>query len=170
LALLVNFGEKSVDVERIIYDKARENGSHEFALSSRKFAPVAVFATGHLVYQALLAAKELEEEGIDVYVLNVHTIKPLDVEKIFEIAGKVKGIVTLEDHQIYGGLGSAISEVLMNFDLRKQYNLEIIPPIKFLGLQNTFGESGKPEELLKKYGMDKEAVKKAVKEFFFTII
>ncbi|GBD34355.1 1-deoxy-D-xylulose-5-phosphate synthase [bacterium HR35] len=126
---------------------------------------VAIFATGHLVYQALLAAKELEEEGIDVYVLNVHTIKPLDVEKIFEIAKKVRGIVTLEDHQVQGGMGSAISEALMNIDFQKQYGLFSVPPIKFLGLQNTFGESGKPNELIQKYGMDKEAVKKAVYEF-----
>ena len=126
---------------------------------------VAVFATGHLVYQALLAAKELEEEGIDVYVLNVHTIKPLDVEKIFEIAKKVRGIVTLEDHQVQGGMGSAISEALMNIDFQKQYEVFSVPPIKFLGLQNTFGESGKPDELIKKYKIDKEAVKEAVKSF-----
>ncbi|GIW66273.1 MAG: transketolase [Candidatus Parcubacteria bacterium] len=125
---------------------------------------IAIFVTGHLIYQALLAAKELEAEGIDVYVLNVHTIKPLDVEKIFEVAKKVKGIITLEDHQIYGGLGSAISEVLVNFDLRKQFNLEAIPPIKFLGLQNTFGESGKPNELIQKYNLDKTSVKLATKE------
>ncbi|GIW67548.1 MAG: transketolase [Candidatus Parcubacteria bacterium] len=125
---------------------------------------VAVFATGHLVYQALLAAKDLEEEGIDVYVLNVHTIKPLDVEKIFEITKKVKGIITLEDHQVQGGMGSAIGEALMNIDFQRQYGFFSIPPIKFLGLQNTFAESGNPDELIQKYGMNKEAVKRAVKE------
>ncbi|GIW65891.1 MAG: transketolase [Candidatus Parcubacteria bacterium] len=130
---------------------------------------IAIISTGHLVYQALLAAKELEKEGIDVYVLNVHTIKPLDIEKIFEIAKKVKGIVTLEDHQVYGGMGSVISETLMNFDFQKQYGIFSLPPIKFLGLQNTFGESGTPTELIQKYGMDKEAVKQGVKQIIFKI-
>lgn len=120
-------------------------------------AEIAIMATGHLVYQALLAAKELEEEGIDVCVLNVHTIKPLDEEKILEVASKVKGIVTLEDHQVHGGLGSAIAEVIVQKSKNK-------PDMIFLGLQNTFGESGKPDELIKKYGMDKEAVKNAVKK------
>jgi transketolase len=126
---------------------------------------IAIFATGHLVYQALLAAKELEEEGIGTYVLNVHTIKPLDVETIFEVANKVKGIVTVEDHQVAGGMGSAISETLMNGDLRKRYlNKDFIPPIIFIGLQDTFGESGSMQDLLKKYKMDKSAIKEAVRK------
>jgi len=116
---------------------------------------VAIFATGHLVYQALLAAKELEEEGIDTYVLDVHTIKPLDVETILEVANKVKGIVTVEDHQITGGLGSAIAEVLAK---TKPTRME------FIGLQDTFGESGNIQDLLKKYKMDKEAIKESVKK------
>lgn len=117
-------------------------------------AEIAIMATGHLVYQALLAAKELEEQGIDVYVFNVHTIKPLDEEKILEVANKVKGIVTVEDHQIHGGMGSAVAEFLAK-----------TKPIKmnFIGLQNTFGESGSMEDLIKKYGLDKEAIKEAVK-------
>ncbi|BCX15194.1 MAG: transketolase [Candidatus Parcubacteria bacterium] len=129
----------------------------KFWISKNENAEIAIMATGHLVYQALLAAKELEEEGIDVYVLNVHTIKPLDEEKILEVANKVKGIVTLEDHQINGGMGSAIAEVIVQKSENK-------PKMIFLGLQNTFGESGKPDELIKKYGMDKEAVKNAVKK------
>jgi transketolase len=118
---------------------------------------VAIFATGHLVYQALLAAKELEEEGINVCILNVHTIKPIDEERILEAASKVKGIITLEDHQITGGLGSAIAEVLVQ-------KSNIVPRMIFLGLQNTFGESGKLDELIQKYEMDKSAVKNAVKK------
>jgi transketolase len=125
---------------------------------------VAIFATGHLVYQALLAAKELKEEGIETYVLNVHTIKPLDIETIFEVASKVKGIVTVEDHQVAGGMGSAISETLMNGDLRKRYlTKDFVPPIIFIGLQDTFGESGSMQDLLKKYKMDKSAIKEAVR-------
>jgi transketolase len=126
---------------------------------------VAIFATGHLVYQALLAAKELEDEGIGTCVLNVHTIKPLDVEKIFEVASKVKGIVTVEDHQVVGGMGSAISETLMNGDLRKRYlTKDFVPPIIFIGLQDTFGESGSMQDLLRKYKMDKTAIKEAVRK------
>jgi transketolase len=160
---------------------------------------VAIFATGHLVYQALLAAKELEEEGIETYVLNVHTIKPLDIETIFEVANKVKGIVTVEDHQVAGGMGSAIAEVLvqprMNTDSErinadenkprinadsKRINADyindknqhlsvqnphrsVVPPMIFIGLQDTFGESGSMQDLLRKYKMDKEAIKEAVK-------
>ncbi|MCS7183810.1 MAG: transketolase family protein [Patescibacteria group bacterium] len=118
---------------------------------------LAIFATGHLVYQALLAAKELKEENIDVLVLNVHTIKPLEENKILEISSQVKGIISLEDHQVIGGLGSAIAEVLA----KKGGN---IPKLVMLGLQNTFGESGTPDELIKKYQMDKEAVKLSVKK------
>jgi transketolase len=160
-------------------DLKTSNASNEV---KEKFL-VAIFATGHLVYQALLAAKELEEEGIISYVLNVHTIKPLDVETIFEITGKVKGIVTVEDHQLAGGLGSAIAEVLVqpriNWDLEwvnsNDINYEkqdlfvqylqtsVVPPIIFIGLKDTFGESGNVQDLLKKYKLDKEAIKKAVK-------
>ncbi len=116
---------------------------------------VAIFATGHLVYEALFAAKELEEEGIETYVLNVHTIKPLDIETILEVASKVKGIVTVEDHQVAGGMGSAIAEFLAKTKPTR---------IEFIGLQDTFGESGSMKDLLKKYKMDKEAIKEAVKK------
>jgi transketolase len=166
-----------------ISDKNNKNLSEQSVLSPKKSDVVAIFATGHLVYQALLAAKELEEEGIDTYVLNVHTIKPLDIETIFEVANKVKGIVTVEDHQVAGGLGSAISEVLVqpqinadserinadNINDKNQYSSvqyphrSMVPPIIFIGLQDTFGESGSMQDLLRKYKMDKEAIKKAVK-------
>jgi len=118
---------------------------------------VVIFATGHLVYQALLAAKELEEEGIYTYVCNVHTIKPLDGETILELVSipSVKGIVTVEDHQIAGGMGSAISEFLAKTKPTR---------IEFIGLQDTFGESGSMKDLLTKYKMDKEAIKEAVKK------
>ncbi len=126
-----------------------------FWLPKTEKAEIAIMATGHLVYQALLAAKELEEEGIDVYVFNVHTIKPLDEEKILEVASKVKGIVTVEDHQVQGGMGSAIAEFLGKTKPTK---------IEFIGLQNTFGESGSMKDLIKKYGLDKEAIRNAVKK------
>jgi len=174
---------------RIKYPNGKPNKNLKFGHDSgNPFGPnsgnlIAIFATGHLVYQALLAAKELEEEGIDTYVLNVHTIKPLDIETIFEVANKVKGIVTVEDHQVAGGLGSAIAEVLVqpriNADSKrinadyindKNQHLSVqnphrsvVPPIIFIGLQDTFGESGSMQDLLQKYKMDKEAIKEAVK-------
>ncbi len=155
LLLLVNFGYTKLEIKRFI-DMKKSNPRESVFIDPRRSA-VAIFSTGHLVYQALLAAKELEEEGIDICVLNVHTIKPLDEEKILDVASKVKGIVTLEDHQVHGGLGSAIAEVIVQKSESK-------PKMLFLGLQDTFGESGKPDELIKKYGMDKEAVKNAVKK------
>jgi GxxExxY protein len=181
LLLLVNFGFEKLEIKRIINEK--NNNPRQSALN-RRSSVVAIFATGHLVYQALLAAKELEEEGIDTYVLNVHTIKPLDIETIFEVASKVKGIVTVEDHQVAGGMGSAIAEVLVNADyfgpntdisdknnkhlseqsvLSPKKSVFVVPPIIFIGLQDTFGESGSMKDLLRKYKMDKEAIKEAVK-------
>ncbi len=118
-------------------------------------AQAAIFATGYMVYHALVAAKELEEEGINVLVTNVHTIKPIDEEAIINIARETGAIVSVEDHQVDGGLGSAIAEVLAK---------NLPTPQEFIGLQNTFGESGTIAELLKKYGMNKEAIKDAIKK------
>jgi GxxExxY protein len=181
LSLLINFGFKELEIKRVLNTKLNTD-PHESVQYPNKSA-VAIFATGHLVYQALLAAKELEEEGIGTYVLNVHTIKPLDVETIFEVASKVKGIVTVEDHQVAGGMGSAIAEVLVQprinadskrinadyiNDKNQQLSVQnphrsVVPPIIFIGLQDTFGESGSMKDLLRKYKMDKEAIKEAVK-------
>ena len=114
-----------------------------------------IFATGYMLYYAMLAAKELENENIQTLVVNVPTIKPLDQEGIVKLAVQTKKIVTVEDHQVTGGLGSAIAELLA-----KTTPL----PIEFIGLQDTFAESGTPDELLKKYGMDTNAIKDAVKK------
>ncbi|MCS7200855.1 MAG: transketolase family protein [Patescibacteria group bacterium] len=118
-------------------------------------AEIAVIATGHLVYQALLAAKLLEKEGIDMYVINLHTIKPLDGNEILKIAKEVRGIVTVEDHQIAGGMGSAVAEFLSQNSPTK---------IGFVGLRDTFAESGRAEDLLRKYNLDTEAIIDAVKK------
>lgn len=115
----------------------------------------AIFATGYMVYHALIAAKELEEEGINTLVTNFHTIKPIDEEAIVNIANETGAIVTVEDHQVDGGFGSAVAEVLA----KKRPT-----PQEFIGLQDTFGESGKIDELLKKYEMDKDAIKDSVKK------
>lgn len=115
---------------------------------------VTIFATGYMLYYALVAAKELEEEKLPINVINASTIKPLDEEGILEATRISQAVVTVEDHQVMGGMGSAIAELLA-----KTTPL----PIEFIGLQNTFAESGKPVELLKKYNMDSEAIKQAVK-------
>lgn len=110
-----------------------------------------IFATGHLLYQALLAAKELE----DVLVANIAVIKPLDKKTIIELVKQTGAVVTVEDHQVMGGMGSAIAELLAR---------ELPTPIEFIGLQDTFAESGTPQELIKKYGLDSTAIKSAVKK------
>jgi transketolase len=116
---------------------------------------VAIIASGPLLYQSLLAAKELEKEGIKVVVVNNHTIKPIDEETIVNVAKRTKAVVTAEDHQTMGGCGSAVAEVLA-----QHYPV----PIEFVGMPNTFGESGAPEELLEKYGMSVGSIKSAVKK------
>lgn len=116
---------------------------------------VTIFASGHLLYFALLAAKKLEKENIKVLVINVSTIKPLDEEAILQAAKQTLSAVTIEDHQIAGGLGGAIAEFLA-----KTFPV----PIEFIGLQNTFGESGRPADLIEKYEMGEKAIIKAVKK------
>lgn len=114
-----------------------------------------IFATGYMTYYALVAAKKLEQEGISVLVTNIHTIKPIDEKTIIEQAKQTGAVVTVEDHQIAGGLGGAIAEVLA------QNNPT---PMEFVGMRDVFGESGKPEELLKKFEMDEEAIIASVKK------
>jgi len=116
---------------------------------------VTIFATGYMLYYALLAAKELEEENIQTLVINVATIKPLDVDGLLNFTRQTRAVVTVEDHQVAGGLGGAIAEVLA-----KTTPL----PMEFIGLQDTFGESGSPKELLGKYHMDEKAIKEAVEK------
>jgi transketolase len=119
---------------------------------------VAIIATGGLVHNALLAAKELEKEKIGVTVINLATIKPLDEGTILRIAKLAKAIVTVEEHQIAGGVGSAIAEFLSG----------VYPvPIERLGVHDKFGQSGTPTELIEHYGMGvshiKDAVRKVIK-------
>src|SRR3989338_3239123 len=128
------------------------------ALTLREGKDVALIACGPLVYNALRAAKELSGEGIDAMVINSHTIKPLDEETILEAAKKCGAIVTIEEHQVIGGLGGAVAEYL------SQAHPTIIERI---GVQNQFGQSGTPKELIEHYGMGvgsiKEAAQKAIK-------
>jgi transketolase len=113
-----------------------------------------IFVTGYLMYYALLAAKNLEEFGTDVLVANVSTIKPVDEETIVRLATETGVVVTVEDHQIAGGLGGLIAEVLA----KKRPT-----PIEFVGLKDTFAESGQPKELIKKYQLDDKAIINAIK-------
>lgn len=108
-----------------------------------KSPEIAIFATGPLLYNAILAAKELENT-LSVVVVNVHTIKPLDTDAIVKIAKKVKAAVTVEEHQVAGGLGSAIAEVLATHAPK---------PIEFIGVHDQFGQSGEPKQLVEHYGM-----------------
>jgi transketolase len=106
---------------------------------------VSIFACGHLVWKAIEAGRILEEKGISVEVINIHTIKPLDVAAVIASISKTKCAVTCEEHNIIGGLGDSIAQVAAK-------NLPI--PIEYVGTNDTFGESGKPAELLVKYGLD----------------
>lgn len=116
---------------------------------------VTIIACGQMVYMALMVAKELEKDNISVRVLNSHTIKPIDKETIIAAAEETGAIVTCEEHQINGGLGGAVAEVIS----------ESFPvPIKRIGIEDTFGESGTPSELMKKFGLTQENIKKAVLE------
>ena len=116
---------------------------------------VAIIGCGPLVYEALLAAKELESEGTGVIVVNCHTIKPIDEETIISVAKKCGAVVTVEEHQVTGGLGGAVAEVLA-----RNYPI----PMEFIGMPNSFGESGEPDELLEKYGMKSKDIIEAVKK------
>ncbi len=115
---------------------------------------VTIVATGHLVWESLVAAEKLESEGISCEVINIHTIKPLDEEAILESVAKTGCIVTAEEHNKYGGLGESVARCLTT-------NNPV--PQEFVAVNDTFGESATPAELMKKYQIDNNAVIKAVK-------
>ena len=112
-----------------------------------------IFATGDVLYQALIAKKELEKNGVYVRVIDVHTIKPIDKETIIKCAKETKKLISLEDHNIFGGLGSAIAEVLTEC-----YPTKLIR----MGIKDQFGRSGRAEELIHYYGLDAEEIIKEV--------
>lgn len=116
---------------------------------------VAIVGCGMLLYNAIVAAEELSQEGIDCMVINSHTIKPIDGKIIIEAAQKTGAIVSVEEHQVNGGLGSAVAEVLS-----RNYPV----PQEYIGVQNRFGESGTPNELIEAFGMGVGAIKEAVKK------
>lgn len=116
---------------------------------------VTIFATGHLVWTSIEAAKELAAQGISCEVINIHTIKPLDDEAILDSVSKTRAVVVAEEHQRNGGLGDAIANLLVH---------KLPVPMEYVGVNDTFGESGKPVELLDKYGLSKKDVVWAVKD------
>jgi len=116
---------------------------------------VAIIGCGSLVHYALQAAKELDAEGIGTIVINNHTIKPLDENTLLKVAEDCGAVVTVEEHQVMGGLGGAVAELLAK-------NNPV--PMEFIGMQNVFGESGAPRELIEKYGMGVSDIKFAVKK------
>ncbi len=119
------------------------------ALLLEEGTEVTIVATGHLVWEALLAADELTKKGISAEVINIHTIKPLDEEAILKSIAKTGCLVSCEEHNYLGGLGESISRVLVE-------NHPV--PQEFVATQDTFGESGTPAQLMKKYGLDSTAI------------
>lgn len=116
---------------------------------------IGIIATGFLVHTAMEAAKEFAERGIDVAVMNISTIKPLDTDAVIQFAKKSKAIVTVEEHQVAGGLGSAVAETLA---------VNLPTPQEFVGIHDRFGESGEPMELIKHFNLDKDGIIKAVEK------
>lgn len=121
----------------------------------REGSDVSIIACGTMVYEALMAAEILAKERIHASVINCHTIKPLDVKTIIASARKTKAIVTAEEHQVHGGLGSAVAECIA-----QSYPV----PMEFVGIRDTFGESGEPSELLEKYHCTRHDIVHAVKK------
>lgn len=115
---------------------------------------VSIIATGHLVWKALQAAETMEHEGISAEVINIHTIKPLDEELILSSVKKTGAVVTAEEHQRNGGLGDSVAQLLAR---------EFPAPMEMVAVNDSFGESGTPEQLLAKYGLDTPDIIKAVK-------
>lgn len=124
------------------------------ALKLIEGSDVTIFATGHLVWEAIEAEAMLSDEGISVEVINIHTIKPLDVEAVLKSAAKTGCVVTAEEHQMNGGLGDSIAQTLA---------LNNPTPLEMVAVNDSFGESGTPAELMKKYGIDAENIVAAVK-------
>lgn len=116
---------------------------------------VSIFATGHLVWHALEAAKELKKQGISAEVINIHTIKPIDEKAIRKSVEKTGCVVTAEEHQLHGGLGDSIAQVLSR---------NLPAPMEYIAVMDQFGESGKPEELLEAYGLDTAHIVAAAKK------
>ena len=130
-----------------------EIGKGQILYTPEGMAQVTIFATGALVANTLRAARDLEKKGVKVIVANIHTIKPLDTDMLLRLAKETKAIVTVEEHQIVGGLGGAVAEYLAQTHPT---------PIEFIGVHDQFGQSGTPNELVEQYGMGIDAIIAAI--------
>ncbi|MFZ5967154.1 MAG: transketolase family protein [Bacillota bacterium] len=122
----------------------------------RKGRDITVVSHGIMTYHGLKAAEILKQEGIELEIINMASIKPIDKDLILNSASKTKAVITIEDHNIYGGLGSAVAEVLA-------VNLPI--PMEIIGVQDIFGESGTKEELYEKHGLDVKSISQRIRQF-----
>ncbi len=147
----LRFGRPSVPIF-IPEDMPFEIGK---AIVLQEGTDVSIFATGHLVWKALEAAKVLHEKGISAEVINIHTIKPIDEAAILKSVAKTKCVVTAEEHQIAGGLGESVAQVLSR---------NTPTPMEYVAVNDTFGESGTPDELMVKYGLDTPNIVAAVEK------
>jgi len=114
---------------------------------------VSIFATGHLVWESIKAGEILAEMGIDAEIINIHTIKPLDEEAVMASVSKTRCVVSAEEHNRLGGLGDSIAQLLIRKDP---------VPMEYVAVDDSFGESGTPEELMEKYGLDAAHIVNAV--------
>ena len=119
------------------------------ALMLNEGTDVTIFATGHLVWEAIQAGEQLEAKGISAEIINIHTIKPLDAKAVLESANKTKCVVTAEEHMRNGGLGDSIAQVI---------SANNPMPIEYVAVNDSFGESGTPDQLMEKYGLNAEAI------------
>lgn len=139
----------------VINDHENYNFEIGKGITLKEGGDITIIATGLMVHEALKAAESLEEKGVEARVLNLHTIKPIDRDLIIKAAEETGSVITAEEHNIIGGLGSAVAEVLSE-------NMPV--PLKRIGVEDTFGESGKPAELLEKYGLTHDKIFKTAIE------
>ena len=125
------------------------------AVTFNEGTDVSIFATGHLVWEALQACEQLESQGISAEVINIHTIKPLDENAILRSVRKTKCAVTAEEHQMNGGLGDAVAQLLAR---------HMPAPQEYVAVNDSFGESGTPDDLMAKYGLKDSNIVEAVKK------
>ena len=145
---------------RLAVPVINDNPDYKFEIGKgvtlREGTDVAIIATGLCVSESLAVAEKLAADGINARVINIHTIKPLDEELVVKAAKECKKVVTVEEHSIIGGLGSAVCEVLAR---------KAPTPVKTVGINDCFGESGPAVALLEKYGLNADGIYKSVKEF-----
>lgn len=150
-------GPVYVRLGRLAVPVINDQASYKFEIgkgvSLREGRDASIIASGLMVKEALKAAEKLEEQGIDARVINIHTIKPIDKDIIIKAARETGAIVTAEEHNIIGGLGSAVAEVVSE-------NSPVA--LKRIGIEDSFGESGKPAELMEKYGLTSDHIVEAV--------